>query len=289
MTHYRIHNRFHSPTLDEYEQVMKGGPDMQHNVYDLKLKKADTQTNGITLKRYIAPDQPFDYDEVTTITGPEYVRYLNRDGIAILPYEEVKRNFTSRLLKTAGKPTAANVSGFQMANDYFYHPGHSWAHMEPDGHIRIGIDDFAAKVFGPADTINLPSVGDSLIQGEVGWDLNRNGHTAPMVSPVSGKVISVNNNVLKRPDITNDDPYDEGFLLVLEPFNLELDMKTLYMGKESFQWMEREHQSLMEILGPEYERLAATGAEVVNDVFGHIPDIDWNTLVSKFLRTKMKH
>jgi len=261
---------------------------MQHHVYEFKLKKADIQTNGVNLKRHIAPDQPFDYDEVTAITGPEYARHLNRDGIAMLPYEEVKRNFSGMPLKTAGKPTTANVSGFQIADDYYYHPGHSWAHMEPDGRIRIGIDDFTSRVFGPADTINLPSAGDSLKQDEVAWELNRNDHKALMVSPVSGTVISVNDNVLKRPDITNDDPYDAGFLLLLEPFSLEQDLKKLYIGRECFQWMEKEHQSLLEILGPEYEQLAATGAEAINDIYGHIPDLDWDTLVSKFLQRKMK-
>jgi len=267
---------------------MKGGSEMQHHVYEFKLKKADIQTNGVNLKRHIAPDQPFDYDEVTAITGPEYARHLNRDGIAMLPYEEVKRNFSGMPLKTAGKPTTANVSGFQIADDYYYHPGHSWAHMELDGRIRIGIDDFTSRVFGPADTINLPSAGDSLKQDEVAWELNRNDHKAPMVSPVSGTVIFVNDNVLKRPDITNDDPYDAGFLLLLEPFSLEQDLKKLYIGRECFQWMEKEHQSLLEILGPEYEQLAATGAEAINDIYGHIPDLDWDTLVSKFLQRKMK-
>lgn len=256
---------------------------MRHNVDELKPRNADMKNNGVNLKRHIVPDQPFDYDEVVTVTGSEYVRYLNRDGIAMLPYEEVKRNVSEMFLKTAGKPTTVNMSGFQMADDYYYHPGHSWVHMEPDGRFRIGIDDFTTRVFGPADTINLPAVGDSLKQGEVAWELNRNGHKAPMASPVSGTVISVNDNVLKQPDITNDDPYDAGFLLVLKPSNLEKDLKTLYVGKECFQWMEKEHQSLMEILGPEYERLAATGAEAINDIFGHISDIDWDTLVSRFL------
>jgi hypothetical protein len=44
----------------------------------------------------------------------------------------------------------------------------------------------------------------------------------------------------------------------------------------------------MEILGPEYERLAATGARAINDIYGHIPGIDWDKLVSKFLGARMK-
>lgn len=259
---------------------------MQHNVYEFERKKADSKNTGVNSKRRIAPDQPFDYDEVISIAGPEYARHSNRDGIAMLYYEEVKRNFYGMLLKTVGKPTYTNVSGFQIADNYYYHPGHSWAHMERNGNIRIGIDDFTSRVFGPADTLTLPSVGDFLKQGEVGWELNRNDHKAPMVSPVSGTVIAVNDNVRKRPEITHDDPYDAGCLLLLDPSDPELDMKKLYMGKKCFQWMEKENQSLLEMLGPEYERLAATGSELIDDIYGNFPEIEWDRLVKIFLRTK---
>ncbi len=259
---------------------------MQHNVYEFKRKKAENNNKGSDPKRRIAPDQPFDYDEVIAIAGPEYTRHLNRDGINMPYYEEVKRNFYVLLLKTAGKPTYTNVSGFQMADNYFYHPGHSWAHMELKGSVRIGIDDFISRIFGPVDAIILPSVGDVLKQGEVGWELNRNDHKAPMVSPVSGTVIAVNDGVGKHPEIAHDHPYDAGCLLLLNPSNPESDMKKLYMGKECFQWMEKENQSLLEILGPEYERLAATGSELIDDIYGNFPEIKWDRLVKIFLRAE---
>jgi hypothetical protein len=126
-----------------------------------------------------------------------------------------------------------------------------------------------------------------LKQGEVGWELARNDHKAPMVSPLSGTVISVNDNVRKRTDIIHDDPHDAGYLLVLDPLNLELDMKKLFTGKECSRWIEKENQSLLEILGPEYERLAATGANVIGDIYGHFPEIDWDRLVIRFLQTGM--
>jgi glycine cleavage system H lipoate-binding protein len=265
---------------------MKGAPDMQHNVYEFKRKNAMSNGKGADPKRRISPDQPFDYDEVIAIAGPEYARHLNRDGISMPYYEEVKGNFYGMLLKTVGKPTYTNISGFQMVDDYYYHPGHSWAHMETKGSIRIGIDDFISRVFGSVDTIILPSVGSFLKQGEVGWELNRNGYKAPMVSPVSGTVIAVNDYIRNNPEITHDHPYDAGCLLLLTPSNLERDMRKLYMGKECFQWMEKENQRLLEILGPEYERLAATGSELIDDMYGNFPGIKWDRLVKIFLRAE---
>ncbi len=58
---------------------------MKRNVSKFKKKEVDT-------KKLIGIDQPFDYEEVVSITGPEYVQNLHRNGIAVLPYEELKEN-----------------------------------------------------------------------------------------------------------------------------------------------------------------------------------------------------
>ena len=261
---------------------------MKHNIYQFEKKKEGGKKEGLYAKSLIDIDQPFDYEEVAAITGPEYVRNLHRDGMAFISYEELKSNVTGSLVEFDVKPKHTKVSGFLVADDYYHHLGHSWAHIEADGIVRVGIDDFTSKVFGPADTINLPSVGDILKQGEVGWVLNRNDHKAPMQSPVSGTVCAVNNRIKEQPGITHNDPYEEGWLFLLEPSSLENNLKELFLGKESFQWMEKENQSLLEFLGPQYERLAATGGGLIDDIYGHFPEIDWDQLVSTFLRTAAK-
>ena len=259
---------------------------MNNNVYEFKKKKGDREKNGFHQKKIIGIDLPFDYEEVVSITGPEYVRNLHRDGIAVLPNEELKKNFADILIKAIEKPTFAKVSGVQVADNYYHHIGHSWVQPLQDGWVRIGIDDFTAKVFGPVDPINLPPVGDFLMQGEVGWVLNRNDHEAAMQSPVSGIVFAVNDRIKEQPEIAHNDPYGEGWLFILNPVSLKIDMKTLYLGKKCFQWIENEIQNLLKFLGPRCERLAATGGDLVDDIFGHFPEMDWDRLVGTFLRTK---
>jgi len=264
---------------------MKGGFAMKNNVYEFKKKKVNSEEKGLQAKSLIDLDQPFDYEEVAAITGSEYVRNLQREGMAFISYGELKRNVADLLVKAVAKPKYTKISGFQVADDYYHHSGHSWAHLEDDGTVRIGIDDFTAKVFGPADKITLPAVGTALNQGEVGWVLNRNDHKAPMQSPVSGTVRAVNNRIKAQPGITHNDPYEEGWLFLLEPSSLENNLKELFLGQESFQWLEKENQSLLEFMGPKYERLAATGGQMIDDIYGQFPEIDWDRLVSTFLRT----
>jgi glycine cleavage system H lipoate-binding protein len=196
--------------------------------------------------------------------------------------------YAEKQVQTIKKPKYTNVSGFQVADDYYHHLGHSWAHMEHDGRVRVGIDAFISKVFGPTDTINLPPVGAFLKQGEVGWVLTRNGHKAPMQSPLSGTLCAVNNRIKEQPEISNNDPYEEGWLFLLDPANLKLNLKGLYFGKECFEWMEKENQNLLEFLGPKYERLAATGGKPIADIYGHFPEMAWDMLVRTFLHTLEK-
>ena len=50
--------------------------------------------------------------------------------------------------------------------------------------------------------------------------------------------------------------------------------------------MEQESQKLMGLMGPEYQRLAATGGEVMHDLYGNFPELAWDRLVRTFLRTE---
>ena len=62
-----------------------------------KAKKTSAKPDGADVRRLVGIDQPFVYDEVVSITGPEYARQLGREGVAYLPYEDLKKNMAARL------------------------------------------------------------------------------------------------------------------------------------------------------------------------------------------------
>jgi len=90
--------------------------------------------------------------------------------------------------------------------------GHSWARFEHGGRVRIGFDDFLVKLFGAAHTLELPPLGASLSQNQVGWTFGTNNHKAAVLAPVTGKVLAVNHKAVDHPEITHHDPYQEGWL-----------------------------------------------------------------------------
>jgi glycine cleavage system H lipoate-binding protein len=188
--------------------------------------------------------------------------------------------------RLAKEPVYKNVSGFKVADGYYYHMGHSWVRFEHGGFARVGFDDFFVKLFGAISELNLPPLGASLKQDEVGWTFGRNGNHAAMLSPVTGTLLSTNYRALEHPEITNYDPYQSGWLFILEPDMPKRNLRKLYSDKECFDWIEEESRKLMKVIGPQYERLAATGGEVINDLYGNLPGLEWDRLVHAFLHTE---
>jgi len=200
------------------------------------------------------------------------------------PYDQMLDD--SELSQSPEIPSYSLASGYRVAQGFYYHLGHCWARLEHGGRVRMGFDDFLVKVFGSPSNIDLPSLGATLTQSQPGWTFDRGGHRAAVLSPMSGTVLAVNQRAKETPNLTHADPYQEGWLLMVEPRMPKKDLKGLYYGDEGPRWMEHEVQALAGLMGPEYEQLAATGGEPVEDLFGAYPEIGWERLVGVFLHTE---
>ncbi len=188
-------------------------------------------------------------------------------------------------------PVVDATSGFNVARDHYYHFGHSWARVEYGGRVRVGIDDFALRLLGPQDQIQIPGLGSRIGQNEPQAVLKRNGKEAPTLSPVDGTVVAVNHHVLNKSILPNDDPYGEGWLMVVQPASLRNNLKNLFFGSESLAWVDDEYFRLQKLMGETYGeeiqyKMAATGGEALTDIYGEVPEIGWDRLVSEFLHSK---
>jgi glycine cleavage system H lipoate-binding protein len=186
------------------------------------------------------------------------------------------------------RPQMVSASGYQLAQDYYYHPGHSWVRIEHGGLGRIGLDDFAASLFGACRSLTLPPLGAPVAQDQIGWSFQRDGHFAAVLAPVSGTVLAVNPLAREHPEIVHQDPYHGGWLFMVEPELARKSLKKLYFGDRSRQWMEFEAQQLLGMMGEKYAGLSAIGGRPVRDVVGSIPSLRWNDLVKRFLHTEGK-
>jgi glycine cleavage system H lipoate-binding protein len=143
-----------------------------------------------------------------------------------------------------------SAARFRVPEGLFYHQGHSWLRPEPDSVGIVGLDDFAQKLIGRVDSIELPAVGFPLAQGEKGWGLVVDSTHISMLSPVDGEVVAVNEEVLRSPEILRQDPYGKGWLLKVKSSTIPAGTKNLLSGKLARAWMENALEKLHPI-GPE--------------------------------------
>ncbi len=198
------------------------------------------------------------------------------------PYDQMLEDASTT--RQLNPPSCENVSGFNVARDYYFHPGHTWARVEYGGRIRVGIDDFALRMLGPQDRIDMPKLGESVGQNRPGSEMTRGAHKAYPLSPVDGKVLAVNPKISSRAQTANEDPYGSGWLMVIQPSKLRDNLKNLLFGQESTAWMDDEAMRLNTLLSESTgHKLAATGGEAVRDIFGSMPDISWDRLVEEFM------
>jgi len=119
------------------------------------------------------------------------------------------------------------VAGFQVPENLKYHPGHTWAMNEGPKMVRIGLDDFAARLMGKVQSITLPQRGQWVRQGQKIWTVERNGAKVDMVSPIEGVVTDVNDSAAKDPELARRDPYGDGWLVSVESPDAKLNFRNL--------------------------------------------------------------
>jgi len=98
-----------------------------------------------------------------------------------------------------------------------YSSEHEWARRLDDGSkIRIGITDFAQDALGDVVYVDLPSVGTRVAASEAVGELESTKSVSEMYAPVGGVVAAVNEALADNPQLLNDDPYGEGWLIEIE-------------------------------------------------------------------------
>jgi glycine cleavage system H protein len=107
--------------------------------------------------------------------------------------------------------------------DLKYTKDHEWA--RPNGKlVTVGITDYAQDHLGDVVYVELPKVGEQVKKGEPFGVVESTKAVSELFSPVTGKVVEVNDPLVDGPETINEDPYEEGWMIqveVSEPKDLE--------------------------------------------------------------------
>lgn len=172
------------------------------------------------------------------------------------------------------------VAGFKLPDNLRYHPGHTWALAESPNLVRVGLDDFAARLVGKIERIMLPQRGQWIRQGQKICTIQRQGSKVDMVSPIEGTVTAINEAVAQDAELARRDPYGEGWLITVEAPDAKTNFRNLLGGSLARKWMEEAAARLR--MRSAVLAVAQDGGVAVDDLSTHLPDQAWTEVTREF-------
>ncbi|MFQ6062689.1 MAG: glycine cleavage system protein GcvH [Methanosarcinales archaeon] len=128
------------------------------------------------------------------------------------------------------------LEGYELPDELYYTEDHTWARVEDDGTVTVGMDQFGATSVGEIEFLDLPMEDDEFEAGDAFGSVESAKWVGGLMMPVTGRVIEVNEEVEDDPEIMADDPYGDGWLIKVDPDDLDNDLKKLYHGDSVKDW-----------------------------------------------------
>jgi glycine cleavage system H lipoate-binding protein len=217
------------------------------------------------------------------IFATKHIEYLLVIGFLILfiPFWR----FLNRPARTAfalGERVISSLSEwFHLPEEFYYHLGHTWAIPEGKNLVKVGMDDFAQKLVGKIEEIKLPTPGSTISQGDKGWMLKIDSKLIDMLSPVDGKVIAINEEVVNSPDKINKDPYNN-WLIKVETPKFSINKRNLLRGALAKKWMEEVRENLLSRMDYNLGLVYQDGGLIVDGMAKSLDREKWDEIVKDF-------
>ncbi len=128
---------------------------------------------------------------------------------------------------------------FQTATDRYYNDEGVWAKLE-NNRVRIGISDFLQQRSGDVAFVELKPVGTQVAFRDEIAVIETIKVNISLSSPITGKVIELNSAMATSPEIINEDPYQAGWLMVIEPSAWEDDRRRLLAAQDYYDKIKEE-------------------------------------------------
>ena len=114
----------------------------------------------------------------------------------------------------------------ELPSDLIYTSEHEWLRQEEDGTVTVGITNHAQEALGDLVYVELPEVGQEVSSGGDMAVVESVKAASDVYSPVSGEVISVNEELADTPENINSDPYGDGWIVRIRASEVAADTMT---------------------------------------------------------------
>jgi glycine cleavage system H protein len=123
------------------------------------------------------------------------------------------------------------IEGHEFPDDLYYHRDHMWVKLE-DGKARVGYNAWAADVAGKLVSIKTRPAGRNVKAGKTLGSIESGKWVGSLKMPLTGTLAEINPGLSDEPSLINDSPYDDGWVALVEPEDLDAEIETLIPGTE---------------------------------------------------------
>lgn len=129
------------------------------------------------------------------------------------------------------------VNDVEVPEGLYYTKDHVWLKME-SGKCKIGISDHAQKQLKEVVVVDLLDEGDEVSQGDSFGEVESVKTVSDLISPISGTITAVNEELEDSPELVNDSPYDEGWMIIVDPSDLDAELVNLMSFEDAVEFYE---------------------------------------------------
>jgi len=173
----------------------------------------------------------------------------------------------------------------------FYHKNHCWVKVTHSDEVIIGINGILARLMYGIKTVILPKVGEAVVRDQLFAHILQNNHIVPLIMPVNGEILAVNDALVNNPDRLQSDFSDKGWLVKVKPDNLEQDLRTLSFGSKALEWYKAKDRAVSEAIRSLYSSNGQTvgttmqdGGELMHNVSEILSSDQYNSILDEILQ-----
>ncbi len=148
----------------------------------------------------------------------------------------------------SGDLKAFNEDSVIIPGGVFFDRSHTWAFMEKDGNVRVGIDDFLQHVTGKVTNIKMKQPGAKIKKGGILVSLVQHGKQLDIYSPVSGVITGYNHDLVTNSSLLNTSPFSDGWVYTIEPANWLKETRKFFMADNYREWLKSEFARLKDFI-----------------------------------------
>lgn len=224
--------------------------------------------------------KPFTEDELLEFTSKAMIKRQDK----------IQKQLKPRVHITHLSGTEFFRSGeFAIPGGVFISENHTWASLDQEGTLKIGIDDFAKKLIGTIDDFEFPNLGMQIKKGQPLFSIKQGRRSISFNAPISGRVAQVNSDIIDDLETLDYSPYEKNWICSIDADDLDTELPGLKIGKTAVALYQDDLEKCRQF-GEKFFKDENKGKTQIEKQqlclgqFEKLEDKNWETVINEFFK-----